>query len=162
MSPEDIARCQEGIELANAGHKETAYKIFGDLYDQGNDEEVTVLFWLAYTTADMDEAQVMANTIERLEPDHPNLPKLQRKMTRWQQSEARKVPPPKPQSRIVVTCPYCGYVGRDRVKSRVSTGGWVTLVVLLLVFFPICWIGLLIRKSYSVCDRCGITLGDIA
>lgn len=159
MNERDTARCQQAIIMANAGDKQQAYQIFCDL-QRDNPEDTTVLTWIAFTTPRLDEAQRAIRDIERLEPGHPNLGMLRERVGKMR-------PPVQPQpryvssSRMVMTCPYCGYTGPDQVKSRVSTGGWITFVVVLLLFFPLCWIGLLIRKDYSVCGRCGITLGDI-
>lgn len=59
-----------------------------------------------------------------------------------------------------MTCPYCRYTGPARSVHKVSTGGWVCFVVLLFVFFPLCWIGLLMKTHGYSCGRCGIALGD--
>lgn len=45
------------------------------------------------------------------------------------------------------------------VQTKVSTAGWITVVVMLLVCIPLFWVGLLIKESYRVCTSCGITLG---
>lgn len=90
MSPQDTTLCQQGIDLYNAGQKLEAYKIFGDLYDNGNDEDITVLFWLAYATTHIGKAELALETIERLEPDHPKLPELRERVSRKQQKLIRK------------------------------------------------------------------------
>jgi len=58
------------------------------------------------------------------------------------------------------TCPLCRSAGPFIPKQRVSTAGWVVMVVLLLtaVLFPFFWIGLLIKENYHVCGRCGYKL----
>jgi hypothetical protein len=56
-------------------------------------------------------------------------------------------------------CPYCGAEAPPTVRRRISTAGWVVLVVLLLVCLPLFWIGLLIREDYRVCSQCGVNLG---
>jgi DNA-directed RNA polymerase subunit RPC12/RpoP len=55
----------------------------------------------------------------------------------------------------VLRCPYCGNNAPAITNSKISTGGWVTFVVLLIIFFPLCWIGLLMKEQYRVCSRCG-------
>jgi hypothetical protein len=45
-----------------------------------------------------------------------------------------------------------------RTTRRISTGGWVVFVVLLVVFFPLFWIGLLIKEENRVCRVCRVRL----
>ena len=56
MNDEEIAQCQQAIALANTGQKPLAYQEFVALYNQGNKEDVTLLYWLAYTTPVWHEA----------------------------------------------------------------------------------------------------------
>lgn len=133
MSPEDTAQAQRAIFLANTGKTEEAYKIFGDLYDNGNDEDVTICFWLAYTTSHLGEAELALETIERLESDHPNLPKLQHKIAKWQKREAQEHKANKPQY-LQMTCPYCHQTGPARTVGKVSVGGWIWFAVFFLLF----------------------------
>jgi transcription elongation factor Elf1 len=57
-------------------------------------------------------------------------------------------------------CPYCNTDTPPLTRSKVSTGGWVTFILLLLLFcWPLCWIGLLIKEEYHVCTDCGMKLG---
>lgn len=56
-------------------------------------------------------------------------------------------------------CPFCGSDSFFLEKTRVSTAGWVTFCIVLLLFFPLCWVGLLIREPYRVCGSCGSRLG---
>jgi RNA polymerase subunit RPABC4/transcription elongation factor Spt4 len=51
-------------------------------------------------------------------------------------------------------CPKCHSRLMPRRERRVSTGGWIVLGVLLLAFFPLFWIGFLIREDVSVCPVC--------
>ena len=62
-------------------------------------------------------------------------------------------------SRRGFECPYCGYDGSPRTNSHISGAGWAVFIVLLLVFFPLCWIGLLMKDTYRVCGDCGAKLG---
>jgi len=71
-------------------------------------------------------------------------------------------PPQSSQYRGVgFTCPFCHTTAPPITRSKVSTGGWVVFVFLMLTCFGIflAWIGLLIREDYKVCSRCGIKLG---
>jgi hypothetical protein len=155
MNQADTARCQQAIELANSGQKPLAYQIFCDLYNT-NPQDTTLLTWIAFTTPRIDEAQRAIADIARLEPDHPNLGMLQSRVSAMRHRLSTQYYEP------VMTCPYCHYTGTRRFSQKISTGGWVTFVVLLLVFFPICWIGLLMKENQYVCGRCGMVLGDIA
>ena len=56
-------------------------------------------------------------------------------------------------------CPYCHRTATPLVQKKVSTAGWIVLVVLLFLCFPLFWIGLLMKEDYRVCSQCGIKLG---
>lgn len=51
-------------------------------------------------------------------------------------------------------CPNCGSTFLPRTERRISTGGWVTFAVLLVFFFPLFWIGFLIKEDIHVCPVC--------
>lgn len=55
-------------------------------------------------------------------------------------------------------CPFCLSTTRPLVRKRTSTAGWILLGALIVVFFPVCWLGLLLREKYHVCFDCGIRL----
>ena len=55
-------------------------------------------------------------------------------------------------------CPYCQSNLPPEV-TNISTGGWITFVLLLFFCFPLCFIGLFIKEDYRVCRSCRITLG---
>lgn len=65
----------------------------------------------------------------------------------------------RPRRREGFRCVYCGTTAPPEVRSKISTAGWVTFVVLLLVCFPVCIVALFIKEEYRVCSSCGITLG---
>jgi hypothetical protein len=56
-------------------------------------------------------------------------------------------------------CPRCMSTHMPRMERRISTGGWITFAVLLVLFFPLFWIGLLIKEDVSVCPVCNLKLG---
>ncbi len=87
MSPEDVALCQEAIELANSGQKQAAYEQFCSLHNHGNSEDVTLLYWIAFTTPSLEEAQRAIDTIARIEPDHPKLQALRAYVDRKEERE---------------------------------------------------------------------------
>lgn len=55
-------------------------------------------------------------------------------------------------------CPHCSSQMVPRMERRISTAGWVTFAVLLVVFFPLFWIGLLIKEDVPVCLACNSKL----
>jgi DNA-directed RNA polymerase subunit RPC12/RpoP len=63
----------------------------------------------------------------------------------------------RPRARIV-ECDRCGSTARPYYDTKISEGGWITFVILLIVFFPLCWIGLLITETQVRCSDCGARL----
>ena len=51
-------------------------------------------------------------------------------------------------------CPHCGSHYVPRLERRISTAGWITFAVLLVFFFPLFWIGLLIKENVQICQAC--------
>jgi hypothetical protein len=67
---------------------------------------------------------------------------------------------PTPAPAPAYQCPRCGSVVPPITKRRVSKGGWAAFVILLILFFPLCWVGLVFqRESYQVCGHCNCELG---
>ena len=56
-------------------------------------------------------------------------------------------------------CPYCRSTKLPKLRSKVSTVGWVIFTVLLLTTCILSPIGLLVRENYRFCPQCKITLG---
>ena len=56
-------------------------------------------------------------------------------------------------------CPFCGCNEAPITKQKVSTAGWAVLIVLLIVCFPLCWLGLFIKDDYHECYECGMKIG---
>ena len=52
-------------------------------------------------------------------------------------------------------CDRCGSDAPPIYRSEISVGGWITFVVLLLVCWPLCFLGLLMKDEYRVCSDCG-------
>ena len=57
-----------------------------------------------------------------------------------------------------VECDRCGSTRPPYSTTAISEGGWVTFVVLLVLFFPLCWIGLLMTERRWTCSDCGARL----
>jgi hypothetical protein len=51
-------------------------------------------------------------------------------------------------------CPNCMSRFPPKIGKRISTAGWITFAVLLVFFFPLFWIGLLIKEEVQVCQTC--------
>jgi RNA polymerase subunit RPABC4/transcription elongation factor Spt4 len=55
-------------------------------------------------------------------------------------------------------CPRCNSQLYPRNVRQISTGGWITFAVLLVTFFPLFWIGLLIKEDVRICPICNLKL----
>ncbi len=55
-------------------------------------------------------------------------------------------------------CPRCSAQLFPRYERRISTAGWIVFAVLLVVFFPLFWIGLLIKEDVRVCPVCNLRI----
>ncbi|MFN0279375.1 MAG: LITAF-like zinc ribbon domain-containing protein [Pyrinomonadaceae bacterium] len=54
------------------------------------------------------------------------------------------------------SCPRCSSHNIPRFEKQISTAGWITFAVLLVVFFPLFWIGLLIKEDVMICQICNL------
>lgn len=55
-------------------------------------------------------------------------------------------------------CPRCASQGIPRYERKVSTAGWIVFAVLMVAFFPLFWIGLLIKEPVPFCPVCNLRL----
>jgi hypothetical protein len=55
-------------------------------------------------------------------------------------------------------CPFCGTDEIPLRQSKIATTGWIVFAVLLLLFWPLFFIGLLIKEEHKVCAECGMKL----
>jgi RNA polymerase subunit RPABC4/transcription elongation factor Spt4 len=51
-------------------------------------------------------------------------------------------------------CPNCMSQFLPQIERRISTTGWIVFAVLLVLFFPLFWVGLLIKEDVHVCPSC--------
>ena len=65
-----------------------------------------------------------------------------------------------PQAMTDYRCPRCSSQLYPRYERRISQTGWITFAVLLVAFFPLFWIGFLIKEDIRVCPVCGLTIGS--
>ena len=56
-------------------------------------------------------------------------------------------------------CPHCMSQFLPKIERRISTTGWVVFAILLVVFFPLFWVGLLIKEDVHVCPSCNTRVG---
>jgi DNA-directed RNA polymerase subunit RPC12/RpoP len=52
-------------------------------------------------------------------------------------------------------CPFCGTKEPPIYRTEISQTGWIIFVVMLVVFFPLFFIGLLMKEEVAVCPECG-------
>jgi DNA-directed RNA polymerase subunit RPC12/RpoP len=52
-------------------------------------------------------------------------------------------------------CPYCDSTARPYSTWVISQNGWIVFIILLIFFFPLCWIGLLMTDPVYRCSDCG-------
>jgi RNA polymerase subunit RPABC4/transcription elongation factor Spt4 len=51
-------------------------------------------------------------------------------------------------------CPRCSSQLFPRSVRQISTGGWMVFAIFLVAFFPLFWVGLLIKEETRVCPVC--------
>ena len=56
------------------------------------------------------------------------------------------------------SCPRCANRQMPRYSRKVSTAGWIVFAVLMVVFFPLFWIGLLLKEDVAYCSVCNLRL----
>ena len=56
-------------------------------------------------------------------------------------------------------CPRCGTQNFPRIERKISSAGWIVFAVLLVMFFPLFWIGLLIKEDVKICSVCNFRVG---
>lgn len=56
-------------------------------------------------------------------------------------------------------CPRCGTQNFPLVTRKISSAGWIVFAVLLVMFFPLFWIGFLIKEDVKICPVCNTRVG---
>jgi hypothetical protein len=187
MNPIDVQTFNQAIAMAQAGQKQDAYGQIKSLY-YNYPENTDVLLWMAYTTADLGEAEWAINRAATIAPGNGRVlqalewlakakanqwspPPAQAYMPPTSQALPYVIPAPQPQpfyppapvvyqvNTLGFQCPYCRTNMPPIVRQRISVGGWVVFAVLLTVCFPLCWIGLLMKEDQYQCVQCGVNLG---
>ena len=55
-------------------------------------------------------------------------------------------------------CPRCSSQLLPKAVRKISTAGWIVFAVLLVMFFPLFWIGLLIKEDARFCPVCNLKI----
>lgn len=55
-------------------------------------------------------------------------------------------------------CPRCHTHQPPLITKKISAAGWVVFAVLMVFFFPLFWIGLLIKEEVRVCPVCNVRI----
>lgn len=56
-------------------------------------------------------------------------------------------------------CQRCASQYLPVIERRISTAGWIVFAALLIVFFPLFWIGFLIKEDVRACPVCHVKVG---
>jgi hypothetical protein len=56
-------------------------------------------------------------------------------------------------------CPRCGTQNLPHIERKISTAGWIVFAALLLVFFPLFWVGFFLKEDIRVCPVCNLKVG---
>lgn len=105
-----------------------------------------------------DEFQLPENKKPR--PPQP-INQVQSNNNSWVQHQAPRPQPLVQQQQNMAHgyhCPRCSSQMMPRVVKRISTAGWITFAVLMVMFFPLFWIGLLIKEDVRICPVCSYNL----
>ena len=55
-------------------------------------------------------------------------------------------------------CPRCASQAMPTMARKISTAGWIVFAALLVIFFPLFWIGLLIKEDVRACPVCNFRI----
>jgi uncharacterized Zn-finger protein len=167
MNPNDQNMFQQAMQMANTGQKAAAYAQLKVVQSNANEYDPDLLLWIAFTTPYLAEARQALDTVTSIAPEHPGLPAARVHYAQQQYPQQQYLQPYQ-QAYIaplnirlgpVLQCPYCHTQAPVRIDSKISTAGWVIFAVVLVFFFPLCWIGLLIKEDYRACSYCGAKFG---
>jgi RNA polymerase subunit RPABC4/transcription elongation factor Spt4 len=124
-------------------------KFLQSQYSNGNNYEYSPPRPYSWKTDEFQISESKARkskTIERVQPlAHPTMPQP----LAYQQ----------PQNLTYgYGCPRCASQVIPRVERKISTAGWIVFAVLLITFFPLFWIGLLLKEDVRICPVCNLKI----
>jgi hypothetical protein len=56
-------------------------------------------------------------------------------------------------------CPRCASQYLPIVERKISSAGWIVFAALLVIFFPLFWVGFLIKEDVRTCPTCRMRVG---
>ena len=56
-------------------------------------------------------------------------------------------------------CPFCGSTRPPEYSERLSVGGWIVLIAMLFLCFPLAWLCVFFKDKIATCSTCKIVLG---
>jgi hypothetical protein len=56
-------------------------------------------------------------------------------------------------------CPNCGTHALPYLKRQISTAGWITFAILLVMTFIFFWVGFLLKEDVRICPVCNYRVG---
>jgi hypothetical protein len=56
-------------------------------------------------------------------------------------------------------CPRCGTQNAPYISRKISSAGWIVFAILMVMFFPLFWIGFLIKEDVKTCSICNTRVG---
>ena len=77
----------------------------------------------------------------------------------YQQPQQQALAHQQPQSLADHRCPRCSSQLFPVFERKISQTGWIVFAILLVAFFPLFWIGLLIKEDVRVCPVCRLQIG---
>lgn len=51
-------------------------------------------------------------------------------------------------------CPHCGSHAIPYAVRKISNAGWIVFALLMVLFFPLFWVGFLIKEDAFICPEC--------
>lgn len=102
-------------------------------------------------TGQINQVQPLANLMPPQSPAALNQQRAQAPMPVYQQPGAL--------SYGNYRCPHCGTQNFPYLSRKISTAGWIVFAVLLITFFPLFWIGFLIKEDVKICSVCNYRVG---
>ncbi|MDQ2888398.1 MAG: LITAF-like zinc ribbon domain-containing protein [Chloroflexota bacterium] len=158
MNSKDFDAFQQAIQLARAGQTKAAYEQFCILVgNYENRSHPDLLLWIAETTPSYEEAQRAINEASSIAPHHPGLPQAHAQLARRQQPTTHMHMHMHLFPQVgAYSCPFCGTSVEPIIENKVSTAGWVIFFILILgiITFELCWLGLLLRENVVECPVC--------
>jgi RNA polymerase subunit RPABC4/transcription elongation factor Spt4 len=66
---------------------------------------------------------------------------------------------PQPMVNYGYRCHRCGTQNAPYITRKISSAGWIVFAILLVMFFPLFWIGFLIKEDVQACSVCHTRVG---